>query len=197
MLVVNPALPVVTVKELVALARRKPGQINYGASSAATALPMEMLKQMTGMDLRRVLYKGTGPALIGIISGEVQVMFGGAIKTVPHVKSGKLRALAVAGDMRARALPDVPMAAEAGFPGYEANSWNGIVARAGTPRAIVNKLNAAIVRGLQNPEMQASMIADGAEPVSSTPGQFAEYIKTCHAKSAKVIKTTGLKSENS
>ena len=192
-LVVNPALAVGTVKELVALAKAKPGQLNYGASSTATALPMEMLKQMAGIDVRHVPYKGTGPALIGIIGGEVQVMFGGAINTVLQVKNGKLRALAVAGDSRARALPDVPMIAESGYPGFEANSWNGIVAPAGTPRAIVNKLNAAIARVLQSPELQASMIADGAEPVSNSPEQFTAYIRACHAKWAKVIRTTGLK----
>jgi tripartite-type tricarboxylate transporter receptor subunit TctC len=192
-LVVNPALAVSTLKDLVALVRTKPGQFNYGASSTATALPMEMFKQMAGIDLRHVPYKGTGPALVGIISGEVQVMFGGAINTVPQVRNGKLRALAVAGDSRARALPEVPTVAEAGYPGFEANSWNGIVAPAGTPRAIVNKLNAAIVRVLQNPELQATMIADGAEPASNTPAQFTAYIRACHAKWAQVIKSTGLK----
>jgi len=192
-LVVNPALPARSVQELVTLARSKPGQLNYGASSNGTALPMEMLKQMAGMKLTHIPYKGTGPALIAIMGGEVQVMFGGAINTVPQVKNGKLRALAVAGDRRARALPDVPTIAESGFPGYEANSWNGIVAPAGTPRPIINRLNAAIVKVLQMPEVRDTLTADGAEATYNTPDQFAQLLRACHAKWEKVIRTAGLK----
>ena len=192
-LVVNPSLAVRNVKELVALAKSKPGQLNYGASSNATLLPMEMLKQMAGINLNAVNYKGSGPTLIAVMSGEVQVFFGGAIVTVPQVKNGKLRALAVAGDKRARALPDTPTIAESGFPGYEANSWNGIVAPAGTPRAIVESLNAAVVKVLQLPDVRDAMIADGAEPAYDTPEEFAAYLRSCHAKWAKVINTAGLK----
>jgi tripartite-type tricarboxylate transporter receptor subunit TctC len=192
-LVVNSSVPARNVKELVALAKAKPGQLNYGASSNGTALPMEMLKILAGINLNHVPYKGSGPALIAIISGEVQVMFGGAVATVPQLKSGKLRAIAVAGDRRARALPDIPTVAESGYPGYEANSWNGIVAPAGTPRPIVMKLNAAIVRILQTSEIRDAMTADGAEPVYNTPDQFGAYLRECHAKWAKVIRTAGLK----
>lgn len=192
-LVTHPSLPVRTVKELVALAKTKPGQLNYGASSNATALPMEMLQQMAGVKLNHVPYKGTGPALIAGMGGEVPLMFGGSISTVPQVKSGKLRALAVAGDRRTKALPDVPTIAEAGFPGYEANSWNGIVAPAGTPRPIIDKLNAAMTKVLQMPEVRDTMVADGAEPVYNTPEQFGAYIRACHAKWAKVIKVSGFK----
>jgi tripartite-type tricarboxylate transporter receptor subunit TctC len=192
-LVVNPAFPARTLKDLVALAKAKPGQINYGASSNGTALPMEMLKQQAGINLNHVPYKGTGPVLIAILGGEVQVMFGSAIVSTPQVKSGKLRALAVAGDRRAKALPYVPTVAESGFPGYEANSWNGIVAPAGTPRPIIDRLNAAMVKVLQIPEVRETMTADGAEPVYNTPEQFGAYIRACHAKWAKVIKSAGLK----
>ncbi|HEX2825073.1 MAG TPA: tripartite tricarboxylate transporter substrate binding protein [Burkholderiales bacterium] len=192
-LVVNPSVPVRNVKELVALARSKPGQLNYGASSNGTALPMEMFKQMSGIDMRHVPYKGTGPALIAVMGGEVQVMFGGSIATVPQVKNGKLRALAVAGDRRAKALPDVPTVAEAGYPGYEANTWNGIVAPAGTPKPIVDRLNAAMIKVLQMPDVRETMIADGAEPAYNTPEQFGAYIRACHAKWARVIKSAGLK----
>lgn len=192
-LVVNPSFPVNSVKDLVALAKAKPGQINFGSSSNGTALPMEMLKLMAGINLNRVPYKGTGPALIAIISGEVPVMFGGAISTVPMVKNGKLRALAVAGDRRAQALPNVPTVAEAGYPGFEANSWNGIVAPAGTPRHIVNKLNASMIKILQMPEVRDYMTADGAEPAFNSPEQFTAYLRADHAKWAKVIKTAGLK----
>ena len=190
-LVVSPGVPARSVKELVALAKAKPGYLNYGASSTATVLPMEMFKQMAGIDVSHVPYKGTGPALIGIMSGEVQLMFGGALNTVPHVKNGKLRALAVAGDRRTKALPDVPTVAESGYPGYEANTWNGIVAPAGTPPDIVNKLNGAIAKVLGSADVRELLLADGAEPVHNTPAQFGSYIRTCHAKWAKVITVAG------
>jgi tripartite-type tricarboxylate transporter receptor subunit TctC len=192
-LVVHPSLPVKRVKELVALAKAKPGQLNYGASSNGTALPMEMFKQYAGITMTHVPYKGTAPALIAIMSGEVQVLFGGALPTVPHVKNGKLRALAVAGDRRTKALPDVPTIAESGYPGYEANSWNGIVAPAGTPPAVVNMLNAAMVKVLQLPDVRDSLAADGAEAVYNTPREFAQYLGACHAKWGKVIRSAGLK----
>lgn len=192
-LVVSPGVPARSVKELVALAKAKPGYLNYGASSTATVLPMEMFKQMAGIDVSHVPYKGTGPALIGIMSGEVQLMLGGALNTVPHVKNGKLRALAVAGDRRTKALPDVPTVAESGYPGYEANTWNGIVAPAGTPPDIVNKLNGAIAKVLGSADVRELLLADGAEPVHNTPAQFGSYIRTCHAKWAKVITVAGLR----
>ena len=192
-LVVHPNLSARTLKEFITLAKTKPGELNYGASSNATALPMEMLITMAGMRLTRVAYKGTGPAIIGLMSGEVHVMFSGAIATVPHVRGGRLRAIAVASDKRARAMPDVPTIAEQGYPGYEANSWNGIVAPAATPRTIVNKLNAAIVKVLQMRDVREHMIADGAEPVHNTPDEFAALIAAGHAKWAKVINAAGLK----
>lgn len=189
-LVVHPSLPVKTVRELVALAKTR--QLNYGASSSGTFLPMELLKQMAGFDMMHVPYKGTGPSLAGILSGEVQVMFGGAINTVPQVKSGKLRALAVAGDRRAKALPDVPTVAEAGYPGYEANTWNGILAPAGTPRVIVQRLNAEMLKILGSREVIDYMTADGAEPAGNSPEHFAAYIRSEHAKWAKVIRAAKL-----
>ena len=185
-LVVHPSLPVKNVRELVALAKTR--SLNYGASSSATFLPMELFKQMAKIDMTHIPYKGTGPTLTGILSGEVQVMFGGAINTVPLVKGGKLRALAVAGDRRAKALPDVPTVAESGFPGYEANTWNGMLAPAGTPRAIVMRLNQEMLKILGTREVIDYMTADGAEPAGGTPEQFATCIRTDHAKWAGVIR---------
>lgn len=192
-LVVHPSMPVKNVRELVALAKTR--SLNYGASSSATFLPMELLKQMSGIDMTHIPYKGTGPSLTGILSGEVQVMFGGAINTTPQVKNGKLRALAVAGDRRAKALPDVPTVAESGYPGYEANSWNGMVAPAGTPAAIIKRLNAEMLKILATREVIDYMVADGAEPAGSTPEKFAAYIRAEHAKWAKVIRAAHLKRE--
>jgi tripartite-type tricarboxylate transporter receptor subunit TctC len=185
-LVVHPSLPVKNVRELVALAKTKP--LNYGASSSGTFLPMELFKQMAKVDMTHIPNKGTGPTLTGILSGEVQVMFGGAINTVPLVKGGKLRALAVAGDRRAKALPDVPTVAEAGYPGYEANTWNGMLAPAGTPRAIVMRLNQEMMKILGTREVIEYMTADGAEPAGNTPEHFAAYIRSEHAKWARVIR---------
>lgn len=192
-LVVNAGQPVRNVKEFVALAKAKGDQLNYGASSNASALPMEMFKQMAGFDMKGIPYKGTGPTIVAVMSGEVMAAFAGAINTVPHVRGGRLRALAVAGDRRAQALPDTPTIAESGYPGYEANSWNGIVAPAGTPRAIIEKLNGAIVKVLRMPEVRNYMLGDGAEPTPGTPEEFAVFLRENHAKWGRVIRVAGLR----
>ena len=193
-LVVHPSLPVKNVAELVALAKTR--HLNYGASSSGTFLPMELFKQMAKIDMTHIPYKGTAPSLTGILSGEVQVMFGGSINTTPMVKSGKLRALAVAGDRRAKALPDVPTVAESGFPGYEANTWNGMLAPAGTPRAIVLRLNKEMLKILGTREVIDYMTADGAEPAGGTPDEFAAYLRSEHAKWAKVIRDAKISKSN-
>jgi tripartite-type tricarboxylate transporter receptor subunit TctC len=193
---VHPSLPVKTLKEFIALAKARGGQINYGASSAATMLPMEMLKQMAGgIDLTHVPYKGTGPALTAMLGGEVQAMFGGAINTILHVRSGRLRALAVAGSKRASGLPEVPTVAESGFPGYEADSWNGVLAPAGTPRALVTRLNQEIGKVVLSPRFREIMAGDGADPVVSTPEAFAQRLRADYAKWRHVIDKTGLRKE--
>jgi tripartite-type tricarboxylate transporter receptor subunit TctC len=184
-LVVHPSVAAKTVKEFVVLAKQR--DLNYGASSSGTYLPMELFTQMAGIRMTHVPYKGTGPALAGVMSGEVQVMFGGAISTTPQVKNGKLRALAVAGSRRSKALPQIPTVAEAGYPGYEADTWNGMLAPAGTPRQIISTLNAAMQKVLSTREVVDYMVADGAEPAGGTPEQFAAYIRSEHAKWAKVI----------
>lgn len=195
-LVVHPSLPVKTLKEFIALAKARGGQINYGASSAATMLPMEMLKQMAGgIELTHVPYKGTGPALTAMLGGEVQAMFGGAINTILHVRSGRLRALAVAGSKRASGLPDVPTVAESGFPGYEADSWNGVLAPAGTPRALVMRLNQDIGKVVLSPRFREIMAGDGADPVVSTPEAFVQRIRVDYAKWRQVIDKTGLRKD--
>jgi tripartite-type tricarboxylate transporter receptor subunit TctC len=191
--VVHPSLPVKTLKDFVAHAKSQAGKLNYGASSLATSLPMELFKQMAGIDLTHVPYKGTGPALTAMLSNEVQVMFGGAINTVIHVRSGRLRALAVAGSRRSTGLPDVPTVAESGFPGYAADSWNGVVAPAGTPRALVVRLNQEISRVVQLPRFRELMAGDGADPVVSTPEAFAERVRVDYEQWRRVITKAGLR----
>ena len=190
-LVVHPSVPAKSVQEFVSLAKQR--DLNYGASSSGTYLPMELFKQMAGIRMTHVPYKGTGPALAGVMSGEVQVMFGGAISTTPQVKNGKLRALAVAGSRRSKALPQIPTVAEAGYPGYEADTWNGMLAPAGTPQPVVTRLNAAMQKVLATREVVDYMVADGADPAGGTPAQFAGYIRSEHAKWAKVIRAANMK----
>jgi len=194
-LVVHPSVPAKTLKEFIAVAKARAGQMNYGASSTATMLPMELFKQMSGIELTHIPYKGTGPALTAMLGGEVQVMFGGAINTILHVRSARLRALAVAGSRRATALPDVPTIAESGFPGYNADSWNGIVAPTGIPRSLVMRLNQEIGRTVMSPRFREIMAGDGADPVISTPEAFTERIRTDYTKWRQVIERVGLRKD--
>lgn len=194
-LVVHPSLPVKSLKDFVALAKARAGQINYGASSAATMLPMEMLKQMAGIELTHIPYKGTGPAIAAMLGGEVQTMFGGAINTTLHVRNGRLRALAVAGSKRATGLPETPTVAESGYPGYEADSWNGVLAPAGAPRELVTRLNQEIHKVVLSKRFREIMAGDGADPVVSTPEAFAARIRADHIKWRQVIDKVGLRKE--
>lgn len=186
-LVVNPKLGITTFAEFIAYAKEHPGQLNYASSSPATVLPMEMLKQMAGIDLVHIPYKGSGPAMTDILAGHVDVMFGGALATVPHVKSGALVGLAVAGSERSKVLPDLPTVAEGGYPDFAADSWNGVFAPAGTPPEIVAKLNHAAVAALQNPEVAARMEGEGAVVVANSSEDFAAYVAAEHAKWKAVI----------
>ena len=195
MLVVNPALPVVTVKELVALARRKPGQINYGASSAATALPMEMLKQMTGTRMVNVPFKGMQQVITEIIGGRLQLLSDNVTSVLPHVTAGRLRALGVTGPRRIPLAPDIPTVAEAGVPGYEITAWGGYMAPAGTPGPVVSRLNAEINKAIASPAIRDKWLALGIEPVGGTPERFAAHVKKETAKWADVIKRAGIKGE--
>ena len=192
-LTVSPTLAVHTLKDFVELAKSKAGRLNYAAGSNATALPMDMLRQIAGFNITAVPYKGSAPSVLAVVSSEVSALFGGAIITVPHVKGERLRALALAGDRRTQALPDIPTIAESGYPGYEANSWNGIVAPAGTPRAIIEKLNLAIVKVLRTAEVKNYMVNDGADSAPSAPDDFAAFLRADHAKWARVIRMAGLR----
>lgn len=194
MLVVHPSVPVKTVQELVALAKSKPGQINYGSSGAGTGthLSAELFKNMTGIDMVHVPYKGGGPAVTALLGGHVQLNFATIVSVLPHVRTGKLRAIAVTTARRSPAAPEVPTIAESGVPGYDHGPWNGMLAPAKTPTPVIAKLNAEVVKIVHAPEMRALLAGEGAEAVGNTPEAFAAIIKAETAKWAKVIKSAGI-----
>ena len=197
-LVVHPTLPVKSVKELIALAKSRPGQLNYGSpgNGSTTHLANELLKSMTGMQIAHVPYKGVAPAATDLISGNIQMMSGDLSTLMPHVRSGRMRPLAVTSARRSALLPDVPTVAEAGVPGYEAIGWFGVLVPAGTPAAIVERLNSAMLKGLAAPDARQRLSAFGGDVAVGTPEQFAAHIRTEAAKWGKLIKAIGLKADS-
>jgi tripartite-type tricarboxylate transporter receptor subunit TctC len=191
--VVNPSVPVKSIKELLALAKSKPGQLSFASSGNGSSIHLsgELFKSMAGVDMLHVPYKGSGPAVADLVGGQVNLMFDNMPSSLPHVKSGRLRAIAVTSAKRSPAAPDLPTIAESGVPGYEAVAWFGVLAPAGTPPAIVKKLNAEIIKVLKSPDVAERLSSQGAEPVSNTPEQFSAYIKSEMGKWAKVIKASG------
>jgi tripartite-type tricarboxylate transporter receptor subunit TctC len=194
---VHPSLPVKSVTELIKLARANPGQIQYaaGTSGAGNHLAAELFKSMTRTNMLYVPYKGGGPALIGIMSGEAQVIFGSMLTTIPHVRSGKLRALGVTSASRAIALPDLPTIAESGVPGYEVPVWFGIFVPKKTPPDIIAILNREIVKLMADPNAKASLAHQGFEAQSSTPERLGSMIRTEAVKWARVVSESGAKVE--
>jgi tripartite-type tricarboxylate transporter receptor subunit TctC len=196
-LVVHPSVPARDVAEFVAYARKNPGKLNFASNGNGTSaqLAAVMFDSMAGVDMVHVPYKGLAPALTDLLSGQVQLMFSSVVAILPHVRAGKLRALAVTGTKRMAALPELPTIAESGFPGYEASSWYGILAPAGTPREIVTKLNAELTKALQQPEVRTSLLAEGAEPAGGSPEQFAAYIRTEKERMGKLIRDAKIRLE--
>ena len=194
-LVVHPSLPVHSVKELIDYAKSRPGRLNYGSSGAGGQpfLAVEYLKLMAGLDIVEVRYKGGGPLTIDLIAGQISLTITGIPTLLPHVKSGKLRALAVSSAKRSASLPDLPTISEAGLPGYDATAWYGMLAPTGTPKEIIAKLNAGLNKGIKQPDFVARLGAEGMEPVGSTPEEFASFIKSETARWGKVIKAAGVK----
>jgi tripartite-type tricarboxylate transporter receptor subunit TctC len=192
---VHPSMPVKNVKELIALAKSKPGQINYASTGAgqSTHLSMELFKSMAHIDINHIPYKGSAPALVDLIGGHVTVMFDNMPTSLPHVRAGKLRAIAVSTAKRSFALPQLPTVAESGLPGFEVSVWFSVLAPAATPRDIVQKLNAVLVKALQSPDVKQRLAEQGAEPVGNTPEQFAATIQRDLAKWAKVVKDANVK----
>jgi len=197
LLVVHPSLPVRTVKDLATLARNRPGQLNYGSSGTGT--PAQLAGVMFGDEahakLVHVPYRGSSQALTALISGETQMMFGSMTSTLPFVKSGRLRAIAVTGAKRSLAAPDVPTVAEAAFPGFEAITWYGLFVPAGTPPAIIARLNTEVVKILRMPDFRDWLVAQGADPAPGTPEELAAFVKAELVKYAKIVKDSGMKPE--
>ena len=195
--VVIPALGVNSMKDLIALAKSKPGEIRYGSggSGGSSHLGTELLRVMTGIDLVHVPYKGTGPALTAMLGGEIHIQLIGISSVVPHMKSGRMRALAVSGAKRSSAAPEVPTVAESGVPGYEFDVWYGMLFPAGTPRAIVGKANAEINRVLKSPALAQRFAAIGLEPAGNTPEEFAKMIRSEIVKWRKVVESAKIRVE--
>lgn len=190
----HPSLPAKNVRELVALARARPGQINYASSGAGTLghLGFELLKSTSHISMVHVPYKGIVPAITDIVGGHVSLLYSTVVSGMPQVKAGKLRALAVSSAKRAQVAPEVPTVAESGFPGYDVSGWYGILAPAKTPAAIINRLNSEIVAILRSPAVAQRLAEDGSEAVGGTPEQFSAQLKSEIAKWSTVVKTAGI-----
>jgi tripartite-type tricarboxylate transporter receptor subunit TctC len=197
LLLVHPNLPAKSVKELIALARERPGKLNFASGGTGTGIHLagELFKMTAGVNITHVPYKGAGPGMTALLANEIDMMFNGVAPAVPHVKSGKLRVLAVSGAKRSALLPDVPTVAEAGGLKYDTSGWYGILAPAKTPRPIVNRLHAATVQTLASPAVKDTFARQGVEPVGSTPEEFARLIREEWTKWEKVIRTAGLKGQ--
>jgi len=197
LLVVHPSVPAKTVKEFIALAKSRPGQLNYASAGIGTPphLAGELFKTMAGVDIVHVPYKGNGPAYTDLIGGHVSVMFPTIPTAIPHVRAGKLRALAVTTRSRTPIAPELPPISESGVPGYDVSSWYGLLAPAGTPAAVVSRLQREIAKVLRSPDVGEKLTAQGLDLVGSTPDAFAAVIKSEIMKWAKVVKASGARAD--
>ena len=195
LLVVHPSVPVSSAKELAALAKQQPGKLTYASPSSAGQHLAELFKHATGTDILNVPYKGSGPATVDLVAGHVHMMFPNPTGPMPHIRSGRLRALMVLGPKRLEELPDLPTAAEAGFPQLDLTGWYGVVAPAATPRAIVAKLNSGVVAASKSPDVTQRMRAAGQHPSPSSAEEFNEQIRTDLERWGRIVKATGAKVE--
>jgi tripartite-type tricarboxylate transporter receptor subunit TctC len=195
LLVVHPSVPVRTLKEFIALAKSKPHVLNYASSGPGTPYHMagELFKAMAGLDIVHVPYKGSSGARTDVLGGQVQMMFDAITTMAPNVRAGKLRALGTTGKVRSSAMPEVPTVAEAGVPGYEATIWLGIMAPTGTPRPVVERLNAEVRKIVNSPEVRETWARQGAAPMSMSTEEFGQYLRDDIAKWAHIVKISGAK----
>jgi tripartite-type tricarboxylate transporter receptor subunit TctC len=193
----HPSVPAKNVKELVALAQSRPGQLTFASAGVGTSphLSMELFLVMAGLKMVHVPYKGSGPGAVDTVAGHVALMAPNMLTALPYIRSGRLRAFGVTSAKRSAGADDIPTIAEAGVPGYEAVQWYGVLAPAGTPRPIIDRLHAEVAKALQQREVREKLSTDGAEAVGNTPEQFGAYIKAETDKWAKVVKAAGIKAE--
>ncbi len=193
-LVVNPKVPVKTLQELIAYAKANPGKVNFGSSGNGTTrhLAGEIFNQKTGTSMTHVPYKGSGPAMTGLLGGEIELIFEGLGSASSHIRAGKIRALAVTSPKRSPAFPDIPTTAEAGVPGFESLSWYGLWAPAGTPREIVARMQAEVARAFESPDLRKTWFDQGAEPGGEPTADFARYVKAETEKWGKVVRDSGV-----
>ncbi|MGZ5721276.1 MAG: tripartite tricarboxylate transporter substrate binding protein [Burkholderiales bacterium] len=196
LLVVHPSLPTKSVKELISYAKANPDKLNYGSSSNAVALPMELFKTMSGTRIQHVPYKGSGQMIIDLVGGQIQMAIAGAVSSIPHVKSGKLRALAIGDSKRSAYLPEIPTIAESGVPGYQASIWSGMFAPAKTPRPIIDRLNKEVVKIVQARDFKDQLLQLGSDAVGNTPEEWGRFIEEEIVKWAKIAKAAGMREEN-
>ncbi len=197
-LVLHPSVPANDLQALIALAKSKPGHLNYGSagSGGLTHLASEMFNVMAGVKTQHIAYKGAGPAINDLVGGQIEMYFATPISVIAHIKSGRLKPIAITGETRSAALPQVPTFAESGLPGYEVRNWQGILAPAATPKDIVGKLSREVASILAMPEIRSRLASQGMEPFISTPEQFRALMTADMARYAKIIKTANIKLEN-
>jgi tripartite-type tricarboxylate transporter receptor subunit TctC len=194
---VHPSLPVTTLKELIAFAKSRPGQLNYASAGNGSTHHFcgELFKSLAGIDVVHVPYKGSTPALGALVGGEVSMMFSNVADTQPYIKSGRMRPLAVTAAKRTTAMPEIPTMAEAGLNNFQVLSWFGLLAPAGTPAAIIARVNAETVKVLLRPDVKSALNAQGLEVISGTPGEFADHIKSEIARMTKIAASAGIKAD--
>jgi tripartite-type tricarboxylate transporter receptor subunit TctC len=196
-LLVHPSVPAKSAKELIAYARARPGQLNFASGGTGTAIHLagELFKAMAKVDIVHVPYKGGGPAMTDLLTGQVSLMFDQILTGLPHVKSGRLRALGVTTERRSPAAPELPTIAETALPGYSVTTWHGLLAPAGTPREIVQRLNVESIKALQSADVRERFASQGVDPISGTPEQFAALMKSELEKWRRVVAASGTKVE--
>lgn len=197
LLMVHPSMPVKSTKELVALARKRPGVLDGASAGYGTSnhMALELFNLLAGTKITHIPYKGTGPALIDAMAGQVQVIFGNILSSLPYVRQGRLKGLAVTSTRRAKAMPDLPTVAESGVPGYETTTWLAWLMPAGAPPAIVGRMSAELAKAVRSPDVADALVGDGGEPVGSSPAELARHLDTEIARWRKVVQAAGMKAE--